>query len=297
MIRSIRSVASLCLLISTTLFAAERVQLDEKPGERRVRPLLIALPSLETNDQSLVEIRILRGRERVIQQTLMIPPGTPEGAVIDVLFTHPTELRQLREEAANLQVIVRANGRLIIDEPFVAIDARGSRLSPADAIGDLREVKTYPKLAKRVAAQGMYYDPYCMDYCDTQYNSCLQWCDPRGDSCTQCEIWYHDCYTQCPILCEDPKNVSTYTVQTPVSYTQILTQCVRNYQGPAEIGHTWIQYSTVIRTDTYQRTEYCNGSYTDTLTSTSYNTITCWKPTTQLCAHPPGFGYGYNICP
>ncbi len=298
MIRSIRSVAILGLLVATTLFAGERVPLDEKAGERRVRPLLIALPSLETNDQSLIEIRILRAKERVLEQTTLVPPGTPAGAVIDVLFTHPGELRQFREDPEKLQIVVRADDRVVIDEPFAAVDARGALLSRADAIGELREVKQYPKRSGRISADDLYYEPYCMEHCDTQYNSCLEWCDPRGDSCTQCEIWYHDCWIQCPIVCQDLKSDTYETRYTPLYSTAYHdSACLSYLTSPPGNAVWWDEYTIRYRVDNVRTTEYCSGVVVTQVVSSYETDIRCWWNSGDHCYSSWGFVNPFAVCP
>jgi hypothetical protein len=287
--------------MATPLFAAERVPLGLKPAEsheRRVQPLLIALPSLETNDQSVVEIRILRGRERVIEQTMLIPPAAPAGAVIDVLFTHPEELRQFREDAENLRIVMRADDRVVLDEPFAAVDTRGALLSRRHAIGELREVKQYPKRVGRISADDQYYEPYCMEHCDTQYNSCLQWCDPRGDSCTQCEIWYHDCWIQCPIVCSDLKSDTYETRYTALYYTEYHdSACLLYITSPQGSATWWDDYTMRYRVDTIRTTEYCSGVIVTQVVSSYETDLRCWWYSGDRCYSSWGFVNPYAVCP
>lgn len=311
MTKSYRFMAALSVFIATTLAAGERIQSaapvvtepnarmrEEAPPPHREAPLLLyALPAVESNGETLVEIRFVRGKEQLIQQLVALTPGTRGRAVLALLFTVPDELTKLRaieaDTPGSLRVLVRANGKLVDDQSFAAIELRSATLSATAAAGELREIRTFvqPK-ERRIQAQG--YDPDCIYWCDVQFNSCMEWCDPRGSDCNQCYTWYHDCSIQCPYTCDE--YVTTETVRTPITYTYQGSECLHNWNQTPLFGQWWHDYSVYTRTDTYQRTHHCDGSYTDTYLSTSYSNIACQQSTNVGCGPSTGLAL-YNSCP
>jgi hypothetical protein len=306
MAKQVRFLTALFVLMAVQLTAAERAnrRLDDIPQpqeRRREAPLLFALPALQTNDETLIEIRFIQGNAKLIQETVAILPGTPDPAVIDVLASHSAELKKLREREAktpgSVQFFVKANGKVIADEPLSAIEARSKTLSLEAATGEIREIRTFAEPKKRIATEGQYYDPDCIYWCDVQFNSCMEWCDPRGSDCNQCYTWYHDCSTQCPILCEEPKNVTYYdSYSQPQSAMWQDTACLSQWH-PTTYGQRWNNYYVTYTVYHYERTEHCDGSYTDRFLWSSSTGTSCWQNSYATCYYTDGYPYYWNTCP
>jgi hypothetical protein len=280
--------AALCILMATAAFADEQKQRTrpddpvtrQSARQRDVAPLLYALPALNTNDVSTLEIRIFQTKHPLIRETVMLPAAVPLGAAVDVLFTHPDELKRLRsieaEKPGSLRFLALIDGRVVTDEPFASIEARSATLSLEAAIGQVQEieVRATPKPRVRTLSK----DPACTEHCDTMLNSCLEWCDPRGDSCVQCYTWYNDCWSQCgdiPDPCTEPKSTSTYSTTTYDSGVPYGTNCY--------VGKQWTYWSLRFLVTDYIRTEHCDGSHTDTFVGSHYVYTDCWVNTGYSC--------------
>src|SRR5215212_3008486 len=286
MTRFLRLTAALCTLtLAASAFAGELAKPGEKIGtpfkkDRDVAPLFYVLPALDTKEAAIMDIRIFQGKRELVRETVGLPADIRSGAAVDVLFTHPEEVKRLRAIEAHtpgsLRFLSFIDGRLITDEPFAAIEARGAKTTLDAAIGQVSEVevKATPKLRVSAADE----DP-CWEHCNVQYASCLDWCDPRGDSCTQCEVWYHDCWIECPapvVPCSEPKSVSYYDV-----YTQ---QSAMWYgQASCVAGQQWDYITIKYLVTDYQRTEHCDGSHTDTWVGSHYEYVSCWANTHYYC--------------
>ncbi|HEV7921611.1 MAG TPA: hypothetical protein VGR02_12555 [Thermoanaerobaculia bacterium] len=267
----------------------------EDPKQREAAPLLYLLPSLGTHGNVAMEIRILQGKRQLVREAVALPADVADGAAVDVLFTHPAELTRLRtlETATpgSLRFIALVQGRVVTDEPFAAIEAGGAKLSPEAAVGEIREVEV--RAVRKPLVRALGKDPDCTYWCDVQQNSCLEWCDPRGDSCNQCYTWYNDCWSQCGDVCSDA--TTTYTTYTPTSTTNLGWRCVAN-SYPAPIGKRWDRVTVTYVVTNYQRTQHCDGNYTDTPTGSYNTTMTCWKRTNINCG-PSDMLPDSNICP
>lgn len=282
------------VLLTAAAFGAEqkeRTRPDEpfnREGsrQREVAPLLYALPALSTNDIAKLEIRIVQVKYQLVRETLTLPASVPAGAAVDVLFTHAEELTRLRAIEANkpgsLRFIALIDGRVVTDEPFANIEAAGKALSLEAAVGRIDEIEVRPTPKPRVRA--LYKDPACADQCETALNSCLDWCDPRGDSCNQCWSWHWSCWSQCgdlPDPCTEPKSTSTYTTTTYDSSVPYGTGCY--------LGKQWTYYSNRFLVSTYQRTEHCDGSHTDSFIGSYYTYNSCWVNTGYSCYGGSGY--------
>jgi hypothetical protein len=183
---------SLALAASAFAVRPDGPAAREGSNKREAAPLLYLLPDLGTGENVAMEIRIVQGKRQLVREVVALPAGVPAGAAVDVLFTHPDELKRLRAIEAktpgSLRFIALAGGRVVTDEPFANIEASGAKLSTEAAIGEIREIEARPA-ARKPLARALGKDPDCTYWCDVQQNSCLEWCDPRGDSCTQCYTW------------------------------------------------------------------------------------------------------------
>ena len=315
MTRSIRFIAALCLVLPLTAAAfagdrelapRDREKLEDRrslvqpvqPVQREAAPLLYALPALGTSEAQLLEIRIVQAKYWLVRETISLPAGTSAEAVVDVLFTHPAELIRLREietsKPGSLRFMAMIGERVLTDEPFAEIEARGKLLSPDSAVGEIHTIEARKSPRLRIGAE--YKDPVCAEQCDAALASCLDWADPRGSDANLCYSWHWSCWSQCgdlPDPCTEPKSTSTWTANTLVSSTYIGSVCASTYFS----GNKYYdRYSRYYQIRHYTRTVHCDDSYTDTLTSTSYETIYCWSPTFYSCPFPVG-GTPSPSCP
>jgi hypothetical protein len=298
-----RSLATLFLLIATTtLFAREASSTDtlrrfsaELPQES-IAQLLYALPPTIDAESDLIELRIVQRNVALITETIALPFEGRENASISVLRTHADELKRLRsieaENAGSLRFIASVDGRVITDAPFAAMDELSAAQSVGSIIGEARSVSSRP--AAKLRAQSQAREPSCVANCDQQYSQCLEWCDPRGSECSLCYGWYNDCLYSCPQVCSEPKSVSTYNVRVPQSSTLVSTSCLK--QG-INAPTRWERRSVVSIVYTYQRTQHCDGSYTDVLTGSQYETKTCWYYTLTPCSLSQGAAPLISGCP
>lgn len=286
--RAVSAVLLLCL--STAAFAAgrEATLLREVAPKAEVAPLRYPLPPLDSNDESLLEVRILRGKLEVIRTTIALPAGRYENGIVDLFGTHGAELTKLRTQEAerpgSLRVVATLAGRPLPEQPFAQVDQASAALSQAPVMGELRSVDLGALSQRPLQADVVYYEQSCIEQCDQQYSTCLEWCDPRGDSCTQCDYWYTNCWTQCPMICEEPRSVSTRYETVRYSITgPYYTACGGSFIG-ASVGQRWDSVIAVYRTYAIQRTTHCNYSYSDQVIGYSDQSVACWLPTGITCS-------------
>ena len=309
MTRSIRFIAALCLVLplTTAAFAGEMLAPRERladrrspaePNQRAALPLLYALPALGSGEAQLLEIRIVQTKYWLVREIVSIPAGTPAGAVVDVLFTHPAELTRLREiettMPGGLRFMAMIGQHVLTDEPFAEIEARGATLSLDAAVGEIRTVEARKSPRLRIVTQSK--DPICAEQCDTALASCLEWADPRGSDANLCYSWHWSCWSQCgdiPDPCTEPKSTSTYTTNTLLVSSYIGSVCAPVFWPPNSGNKYWDHYSRLYRVDHYTRTVHCDDSYTDTLTNSTSAYATCWSPTFYSC----GFAVGGQPSP
>ena len=298
MTRSFRFIAALCLVLplTTAAFASDmltspgREKLADRreaaqPKEREAAPLLYALPALGAAEAQLLEIRIIQAKYWLVRETVSIPAGTPD-AVIDVLFTHPAELTRLRaiETSApgSLRFMAMIGERVLTDEPFAEIEARGTMLTPDTVVGEIRTVEARKSPKLRVATESK--DPVCTEPCDVMLASCLEWADPRGSDANQCYSWHYSCSIPCgdvPDPCTEPKSTSTYSVTTLTASSLIGSVCAPTFFGPSTGTTTaGVTGSTITRARSIATT-----AIPIRLTSTTTGFTACWLPSNVSC-HP-----------
>lgn len=267
--------------------------LERGQKERTVAPLLYALPELGDTAETMLELRISNARRTLVRETVMVPAGVPESATIDVLITHGKELERLRalDKTNPLRFVASIGDRIVTDALFADVDKAGADLSVESAVGIIREIEVKMVDPLRVRSLGDP-DPWCAEQCDMIYQECMDRCDQRGDSCARCSDDYNMCYHDCPDVCTEPKSVSNYTVWHPTNWAWYGNQGCFGWSWSANIYHELYVWYTVT---TYQRTEHCDGSYTDTQVG-QYNTSGwCWAEQWSSCNNPSG--HQYNICP
>lgn len=314
-----RFVCAFVLLVScTAAFAGEMPRIQrETPGERApgrdpvrtgqtalqtgqkertVAPMFYVLPDLGNTAEAVMELRISNAKRTLVRQTIVLPARLPENARIDVLFTHANELQHLRTLDKNspetIRFVAEVNGRVVTDAFFADVDSYGASLSEGSSVGTVRGVEVKLVDPRRIQAQGN--DPECLAECDRLFQECIDRCDPRGDSCSRCTDDYNACAWYCPDVCTEPKSVSNYTVWTPTNWAWYGTDACRSpsYQST---GNVWWEIYVWYTVTTYQRTEHCDGSYTDTQVG-QYNTNGwCWAEQWDSCNNAQG-GTPFPVC-
>jgi hypothetical protein len=264
--------------------SGEHVQ-RQASKQREVAPLLFLLPSLRTKGPTTMEIRILQGKRQLISEVVKLPARFPNGATVDVLFTHPNELKRLRAietlQPGSLRFLALVAGQEVTNEPFAAIEARGTKLSMNPAVGEVSSVEARPA-AKTRGGLFVHALDQCTDDCDAAYSSCLQWCDERSNSCQQCWEDYRACTSNCEPSCTEPKSTSDYSTSTVtgVAYYGFDT-CYAHF--PSTVPTEWQYLYVTVQVTTFHRVVHCDNSYTDTQTGQSSSSSWCWYDTGNSC--------------
>jgi hypothetical protein len=302
-------VLSLVILFANAAFAQELPRaayldagVNPKSGEhlrqvskqREVAPLLYLLPSLQTKEPATMEIRILQGKRQLISELVKLPAGVPDGATVDVLFTHPNELKRLRAietlQPGSLRFVALVAGQAVTSEPFATIEAQGTKLSLSAAVGEISAVEARPA-AKTRGGLFVHALDQCTDDCDAAYTDCLQWCDERSNSCQQCWLDYQACTSNCEPSCTEPKSTSDYNTYTVTGVAYYGTHGCYSPSHPTAYGENYEELYVTVLVTTFHRVVHCDDSYTDTQTNQYTANYWCWNNTHGYCgsstATPP----------
>jgi hypothetical protein len=224
-----------------------------------------------------------RQKATLVKETIELPSELSKGAVVAVLGSHAKELERLRRMEASrpgsLRLAVRLGDRLVDELAWKDLEERQAKWAAVSAspVGFTRQVDVilggaFGSLSRKGYEAGR--DPACVQQCDDERSFCYtDRCDPRG-SCQFCEEYYDDCVISCPEVCVDPKRVYNYQTSTYAgsSYSPG-SQCF--------IGSFFDDLYRLREDDylvrTYERTEYCNGSYSDRLVGQQYQGYLCWE--------------------
>ncbi|HEV2852212.1 MAG TPA: hypothetical protein VHC97_05350 [Thermoanaerobaculia bacterium] len=282
-------VTGIALLVASAAIAAppqtsrrDRGDWDREPGLRTTEPRQLEIRSMKAersaaglpfdlpaglvSPSETLTVAVSSGPRVFVQETIVLPDRLSAAPTISFLAHHQNELAQLRKlEAEALRFTVSARGKVIVDVPFADADRGSARLAGGGpVVGESRSVEV--KL--RDPRKGMQPDPECESACNDAFLECDYYCDHRG-SCSYCNDQYSWCVFQCPQVCTEPKAV--YDVYTPWTY-------IGSYNhGNICINYTYayIFWEDVDRRYVYQRTEHCDGTYTDVYKSTQYRSSFC----------------------
>lgn len=254
--------------------------------QKNEAPLLYALPdSLPAEPPFLLKVEVLQNGRAAIRQMIEFQADLPKSSVIEVLADHPGELRHLRKREAAHPGSIRLGlwlGDQLLQELSLRELEEGARsLAPLaqPAAGITRQVEVLAgggpgRITSKAYEEGR--DPACVQHCDDERYFCYtEICDPRG-SCEYCEQYYNDCVLSCPEVCVDPKRVYTFTTLTYVGSYAHGTKCFEDSNPYDFIGDLYRLWEDVFLERTYERTEYCNGSYSDRLVSQRYVSSFCY---------------------
>jgi len=238
-------------------------------AEHAAAGLPFDLPAGLVSPSETLTVAVSSGPRILVQETIVLPGSLSAAPTISFLAHHQSELAQLRKlagaEAESLRFSVSARCKVLLDVPFIDADRGSSRLADGElAVGESRSVDV--KL--RDPRKGMQPDPDCESACSDAFLECDYYCDHRG-SCSYCNDQYSWCVFQCPQVCVEPKSVhDVYSSWTYIGSYNNGTICIAN-------AYAYIFWEDVERRNVYQRTEHCDGSYTDVYKSTQYRSSFC----------------------
>jgi hypothetical protein len=264
--------------------------------KREVAPLLYLLPSLQTKEPATMEIRILQGKRQIISEIVMLPGSITDGSAVDVLVTHPDELKRLRAietaQPGSLRFLTLVAGRTVTDQPFSVIQAQGAKLSLSPTVGEVSEIDSRPAAKPRSGTLFVHALDQCTDDCDAAYMTCLDNCDERSNSCQVCWTDYQSCTSSCESSCTEPKSTSNYSTSTVTNVSYYGENGCYSVFHPTAFGDRWEHYYVTLQVTTFHRVVHCDDSYTDTQTGQYYTAYWCWYNTHSYCgsstATPPG---------
>jgi hypothetical protein len=221
-----------------------------------------------------LSVAVSNGKLDVVRETIVLPNDVAGKATISFLANHEKELGQIRKLAAakpgTLRFTVSIGERVIADVPFAAADRGSANLAEGGAIvGQSTTVDVNIRDPRKIAPTGMQPDPECEAACNDTYVECYYViCDQRGD-CSYCWEDYEYCAASCPQICVEPKSVSTYNTSWQyIGSYNLGNICLQNW-------YAYIFWEDVERRYVYQRTEHCDGTYTDVLQDTQYRSSFC----------------------
>jgi len=268
--------------------AGEPIQRQVSSKQREAAPLLYLLPALPANEPVTMEIRVLQGKRQLISETVKLPARVADGATVDVLFTHPNELKRLRAietlQPGSLRFVALVSGETVTNEPFAAIESRGAKLSLNTAVGEVSAVDARPA-AKTRGGLFIHALDQCTDDCDAAYSSCLEWCDERSNSCQQCWEDYVACSSNCGPSCTEPKSTSDYNTYTITGVSYFGTHGCYSPFHPTTFGTNYEYLYVTVLVTTFHRVVHCDDSYTDTQTNQYSTSYWCWNDTHSSCGN------------
>jgi hypothetical protein len=222
-----------------------------------------------------------------VNGTFELLAGDPEGLA---------RVLSLAEKAGReAEITVALNGRTLKSfslPEFLAYN-RQFQESPPTLVKPLGEVRTFASDGAPVTPPGKPADPRAKDWdlnclanCDTNRDYCYQ-TEPSCegvDYCDVCENEWSSCRNGCWI-CTDPKSVSEYTTSRIKSASWAGSDCLGTYYSP---NYWYDYYNLVIENSRWRRTEYCNGSHTDTWLYSWDTYGSCMRNTYWSCSYSYG---------
>lgn len=251
-----------------------------------------------------VEVEVLLDGQLSFSESFrMEMPESLEGRAVELLTTRPRELSRLGEiavrELAAITVRILVDGVEWDARPFTELDEVSRQLQQGRLqlarlrFGDPSEPQV-PLRQTSAAATA------CEDQCYDDYLLCIETeCFPEI-ICETCEVEHELCLENCnpppPPTCQDPKSVTYRTVTTLVSYGPTgYWQCFEDiFESDFYDGEWYEEWRYTYKNTRYKRTEYCDGTVTETVDQVSYWYSYCWRPTYLFCYYP--FTWVYNVC-
>ncbi len=247
----------------------------------------------------VLEIFDLRGQSRV------------PGQALELLAYDPGELARLRAKAAEgghlLEVSIRLDGVLstvLGVEDLLRSREEGGREALQPLAVRPRVVRpSSPSAPERgtpsLLTRGYVPDPNCLSSCWSAYESCASYypeCEePMSDLCP-CTEDYDSCVANCPQVCVDPKSVTPFT-HYEVAFTWYAgTNCL--WIGPFydSWGYNFATRHTQVKVTTGSTIEHCDGTFTEQVSSVTYQHIECLEPVSTIYQCYPTAGQASNVC-
>ncbi len=246
------------------------------------------------------EIRI-DGRT-ALKDVLRLPLDAA-GGTFELLAGDPQALARLSARAAkagrHAEISVALDGRTLRTLPFAEFLVYNRQFqkelpSLRKPVGETRDFAAESGQAARPSANPLAkgWDLNCIANCDTNRDYCYQ-TEPECagvDYCETCETQWGSCHDAC-WTCEEPKSVSQYTSSWIKSTSWAGGNCLEDVY----LNCSWFDfYNLVIESDRYQRTEHCDGSYTDSFLYSWDTSGSCERESFyQTCT----FAVGYSNPP
>jgi hypothetical protein len=311
--RSIVSLGLSLLLVSTAVSAVaqprgegqtvdrERVMRREVMKDNGVARLFATLPaSFVLQPPVLLEIKVVQAERTLVREMLDIDEVPKGPAVIEILNGHSKEVERLHAVAAQqpgtVKVVITSGDEVVSEVCLDDLETGKTVTRPPIGHARLFTISINAPRLKAVT-QDFQPDPDCAQACYDDWYFCeTERCDQRG-SCAYCDEYYQDCYYSCPQVCVDPKNVYNWNSVSYQGSSWLGQNCYENWFTGDVWGDLWTHYIDVYQVTPYQRTEYCNGTYTDVQTGSSYYYYDdCWSDTyPNGCTYPSG-NPPYNQC-
>jgi hypothetical protein len=269
----------------------------------------------QINDRALYYLLSTGGRELklevslnghfYLEEKMTLPPGV-SGTTFELLAgdtAHRDRLFKLSEESGNrLQVSLLVDGRVVLDGSFQELVKASHDLQrlPFRLARPVKLVRTFspeadpathlPAPHPGLPTKG-YYDQTCVQACEDERTSCYPEECPETRSCQYCDDQYDACFYNC-YVCTDPKSVSNFDGQPYIaSFQWYGTQCrIDQFNQYSYYDQDYVD----VRTDHYQRTEYCDGHHVDTYLYSTDSYGWCEHPTYFPCDFPNG--YPFYVC-
>ncbi|MGZ5459343.1 MAG: hypothetical protein ACXWN1_22100 [Thermoanaerobaculia bacterium] len=271
------------------------------PGRdtRETPPLFVEIPAF--SGPATLEVRFLHGEVVIAAEIVELDAKRPARAAMNILNDHQKELLKIRaleaEQHASVKVQVLGAPVDVPERSLAEIETRSRMLESVPTAGMTKSVQVSLAAARRGSriAANWTPDPECVQQCDDERQFCYEdRCDPRG-SCEFCEQYWRDCYYSCPEVCTEPKDVyNVFGNWTYIGTNYLGNACLDIYPHNG-IGTSHSRWQYVARLNVYQRTEHCDGTYTDVFTGYTYEYYYCYTSNGYNCNNPQ-YVYNPNIC-
>jgi hypothetical protein len=276
--RSVSIVAQCLLFLSSVAAYGAPQSLGAVPGATKA--IFVAVPdNVRQAGTNSIEVIVELGGEVAIREhaTFQNPPD--RAVAVQILSYEPDELANLLQRAAlgdDATVTVLANDRILVSSPLSAL--------AADALKPLLAGASPIKLdgSHSDRARPLPHRPIlpatlqgCRDACLPAFIQCDSACNSRPiPNCeTRCDNRLANCQALCPCPQTHTYAKTTYSDQFLGGFclTNSISGCF-----PGNVGLASNLYFEVATTAQHLVTENCDGSVTDTVTSTSSTSRDCY---------------------
>lgn len=263
-----------------------------------------------------LEFRISLNGRPLLEEKITLQRGASKTPAFELLAREPETLarvRGLQERPSNqVTIAVALDGQILYESSFAelveynrtlwkgpfqpqAVESKVRSFAPGltgHAKPAAREKQALSSVPVQKAAS-------CPEQCSENYQWCLEnVCHPQGTFfCEECDQEYESCMSSCPPPpCTDPKSVRDYTVTQLVGYGWTgYSQCLESvFENDFYDGEWYDEYQFVYKNTRIRRTEYCDGTVTETVLWVTYSYFYCNRPAYWTCYYP--WTWEYNVC-